>query len=84
MIGEILRRPVSVIVATIALAALGAFALLKLPLSLLPQIERPSLVVTAKAVSTSRDELLQQVTAPSGVGSQSATSPCGRNSSRER
>lgn len=61
---QILRRPVSVIVATIALAALGAFALLKLPLSLLPQIERPSLVVTAKEASTSRDELLQQVTAP--------------------
>jgi HAE1 family hydrophobic/amphiphilic exporter-1 len=64
VIEEILRRPVSVIVATIALAALGTFALLKLPLSLLPQIERPSLVVTAKAASTPRDELLQQVTAP--------------------
>ncbi|HEV7427769.1 MAG TPA: efflux RND transporter permease subunit [Thermoanaerobaculia bacterium] len=64
MIEQILRRPVSVIVATIALAALGGFALLKLPLSLLPQIERPSLVVTAKAASASRDELLQQVTAP--------------------
>jgi HAE1 family hydrophobic/amphiphilic exporter-1 len=64
VIEQILRRPVSVIVATIALAALGCFALLKLPLSLLPQIERPSLVVTAKAASTSRDELLQQVTAP--------------------
>ena len=64
MIEQILRRPVSVIVATIAFAALGAFALLKLPLSLLPQIERPSLMVTAKVESASRDELLQQVTAP--------------------
>jgi multidrug efflux pump subunit AcrB len=64
VIEQILRRPVSVIVATIALAALGGFALWKLPLSLLPEIGRPSLVVTAKAASTSRDELLQRVTAP--------------------
>ena len=64
MIREILRRPVSVIVATIALAALGAFALLKLPLSLLPQIERPSLMIVAKAASSSRDEMLHDVTTP--------------------
>src|SRR2546430_17507273 len=64
MIEQILRRPVSVIVATIALAALGAFALLKLPLSLLPQIERPSLVIVAKAASSSRDEMLHDVTTP--------------------
>jgi HAE1 family hydrophobic/amphiphilic exporter-1 len=61
---QILRRPVSVIVATVALAALGVFALLKLPLALLPQIERPSLVVTAKAAASSRDELLHEVTSP--------------------
>ena len=61
MIEEILRRPVSVIVATIALAALGGFSLLALPLSLLPQVERPSLLVTAKAAASSRDELLQEV-----------------------
>lgn len=61
---QILRRPVSVIVATIALAVLGGFALLKLPLALLPQIERPSLVVSAKAAASSRDELLHEVTSP--------------------
>ncbi len=64
MIALILRRPVSVIVATIALAALGGFALLKLPMALLPQIERPSLVVVAKAAASSRDELLHEVTSP--------------------
>jgi HAE1 family hydrophobic/amphiphilic exporter-1 len=64
VIEQILRRPVSVIVATVALAALGAFALLKLPLALLPQIERPSLLITAKAPASSRDELLHDVTAP--------------------
>ncbi|HEX3069412.1 MAG TPA: efflux RND transporter permease subunit [Thermoanaerobaculia bacterium] len=64
MIERILRRPVSVIVATVALAALGGFALLKLPMALLPQIERPSLVVVAKAAASSRDELLHEVTTP--------------------
>jgi HAE1 family hydrophobic/amphiphilic exporter-1 len=64
VIEKILARPVSVIVATIAFAALGAFALLKLPLALLPQIERPSLVVTAKAPAVSRDQLIHDVTAP--------------------
>lgn len=64
MIEAILRRPVSIIVGTIAVAALGAFALLKLPLSLLPQIERPSLVVVARASSMSRDELVHDVTIP--------------------
>jgi HAE1 family hydrophobic/amphiphilic exporter-1 len=64
MIELILRRPGSVIVATVALAALGGFALLKLPMALLPKIERPSLVVVAKAAASSRDELLHEVTAP--------------------
>ena len=64
MIDQILRRPVSVIVAAVALAAIGVFALLKLPLALLPQIERPSLAVTAKAAASSRDELLHEVTTP--------------------
>jgi multidrug efflux pump subunit AcrB len=64
VIERILRRPVSVIVGTLAFAALGCFALLKLPLALLPQIERPSLIVTAKAAASSRDELLHEVTSP--------------------
>ncbi|HKR67077.1 MAG TPA: efflux RND transporter permease subunit, partial [Thermoanaerobaculia bacterium] len=64
MIEAILRRPVSVGVATIAACALGAFSLAKLPLSLLPSIERPRLVITAKAQASSRDEMLHDVTAP--------------------
>ena len=64
MIEEIVRRPVSVVVGTIALAVLGVFALLKLPLSLLPQIERPALVIVAKAAASARDELLHDVTIP--------------------
>ena len=49
MIEQILRRPVSVAVATLAMCALGVFSLLELPLSLLPSIERPKLVIEARA-----------------------------------
>ena len=64
MIDAILRRPVSVFVATAALCALGLFSLAKLPLSLLPSIERPKLIVIAKADARSREEMLHGVTQP--------------------
>jgi HAE1 family hydrophobic/amphiphilic exporter-1 len=64
VIRQIVARPLSVIVATFAFTAFGAFALFKLPVSLLPRIERSSLVVTARASHVSRDELVQQVTSP--------------------
>jgi HAE1 family hydrophobic/amphiphilic exporter-1 len=64
VIRHIVSRPLSVVVATFAFTAFGALALFKLPVSLLPRIERSSLVVTAKASHVSRDELLQQVTSP--------------------
>jgi HAE1 family hydrophobic/amphiphilic exporter-1 len=64
LIEAALRRPTATFVATIALAALGAFSFLQLPLSLLPSIERPRLVVTARAASVSRDDLLHQTTVP--------------------
>jgi hydrophobic/amphiphilic exporter-1 (mainly G- bacteria), HAE1 family len=64
VIEQIVRRPVSVIVATIAVCALGAFSLAKLPLALLPTIERPSLVITTLAAGAPRDEMLHEVTEP--------------------
>lgn len=64
MIEQVLRRPVSVAVATVAMCALGVFSLLELPLSLLPSVERPKLVIEARADAASRDELLHEVTAP--------------------
>jgi hydrophobic/amphiphilic exporter-1 (mainly G- bacteria), HAE1 family len=63
-IDEVLRRPVSVGVATVAACALGLFSLAKLPLALLPSIERPRLVIVAKAQASSRDEMLHDVTGP--------------------
>jgi HAE1 family hydrophobic/amphiphilic exporter-1 len=64
VIEEIVRRPVSVVVATLAVCALGVFSLFKLPLALLPTVERPSLVITAVAPASSRDEMLHDVTEP--------------------
>jgi HAE1 family hydrophobic/amphiphilic exporter-1 len=59
-----IERPVSTIVAAVTLAALGLFALLQLPVSLLPSMERPSLVVTVTRDGASREELLREVTEP--------------------
>jgi hydrophobic/amphiphilic exporter-1 (mainly G- bacteria), HAE1 family len=64
MLDRLIRRPTSVIVATGAVAALGVFSLLQLPLALLPAIERPALTIVAKAASSSRDQLIHDVTAP--------------------
>jgi HAE1 family hydrophobic/amphiphilic exporter-1 len=64
VIEQIVRRPVSVVVATLAVCALGVFSLFKLPLALLPTVERPSLVITAVAPASSRDEMLHDVTEP--------------------
>lgn len=63
MIELALRRPVSIIVASIACAVLGIFSLTKLPLSLLPTIDRPTLRITARA-HLSQDEMLHEVTEP--------------------
>ena len=64
MIEAIVRRPVSVVVATVAVCALGLFSLLKLPVSLLPTIEKPSLVITARSAASSRESMLHDVTEP--------------------
>jgi multidrug efflux pump subunit AcrB len=63
VIERALRRPVSVIVASIAFSVLGLFSLTKLPVSLLPTIDRPALRITARA-RLSQDELLHEVTEP--------------------
>src|SRR5258708_32615819 len=64
MLDKLIRRPTSVIVATAAVAALGVFSLLQLPLALLPAIGRPALTIVARAAASSRDQLVHDVTAP--------------------
>ena len=63
MIAEVLRRPVSVIVGTVAISAIGIVSLTRLPLAMLPVIERPTVTITAHAAA-SRDQMLREVTEP--------------------
>ena len=64
MLAELLRRPVSITIATLALVVIGLFSLARLPVSLLPTLERPRLVVVAQDAQMSRDELRRQVVEP--------------------
>jgi HAE1 family hydrophobic/amphiphilic exporter-1 len=59
-----LARPTSTLVGAVTLAALGLFSLAKLPVSLLPSVERPRLSVVAKAADRSREEILLGWTEP--------------------
>ncbi len=64
MLRAVIGRPVSVAVATLTLVILGFFSLLRLPVSLLPTLERPRLVVTVRAAEASREELVRRVVRP--------------------
>lgn len=64
MIRQAVERPVSTLIAASALVVLGAFSLFRLPVSLLPSVERPGLEITATAEGRSRDEVLDRVTRP--------------------
>lgn len=64
MLRSLIDRPISVAIATLALVVLGAFSLLRLPVSLLPSLERPRLVVSAQAADLARAELVDQVVEP--------------------
>ena len=57
-------RPISVAIATLALVVLGFFSLLRLPVSLLPTLERPRVILTAVDAELPREELEQQVVEP--------------------
>ncbi|MCP4657432.1 MAG: efflux RND transporter permease subunit [bacterium] len=64
MLRAIIGRPVSVLIATLALVVIGFFSLLRLPVSLLPTLERPRLLVTVRDADSSREELLERVVEP--------------------
>lgn len=64
MIRQAVERPVSTLIAAAALVVLGVFSLFRLPVSLLPSVERPGLEITATAEGRSRDEVLDRVTRP--------------------
>jgi multidrug efflux pump subunit AcrB len=64
VIRQALTRPVSTLLGALTVVVLGVFSLLRLPVSLLPALERPGLEITATAPGSSREEMLERVTRP--------------------
>jgi len=64
VIRRAIARPVSTLLGAATLVVLGAFSLFRLPVSLLPAMERPSLEITATVPGSAREEVLEQVTRP--------------------
>jgi len=64
VIRQALARPVSTLLGALTVVVLGVFSLLRLPVSLLPALERPGLEITATAPGSSREEMLERVTRP--------------------
>ncbi len=64
MLRRVLERPVSVSIGALTLVVLGFFSLLRLPVSLLPTLERPRLVVAVRDADTAREELVRRVAEP--------------------
>lgn len=64
MIRHAIERPVSTLIGAITLVVLGTFSLLRLPVSLLPELERPALEISLSAEGRAREELLDRLTRP--------------------
>jgi multidrug efflux pump subunit AcrB len=64
MIRRAVERPVSTLIGAVTLVVLGTVALLRLPVSLLPTLERPRLEITVEAPGHSREEVLDRLTQP--------------------
>ncbi|HEX3555444.1 MAG TPA: efflux RND transporter permease subunit, partial [Thermoanaerobaculia bacterium] len=64
MIRRAIERPVSTLLGALTVVVLGVFSLLRLPVSLLPALERPSLILTAAASGYAREEVLERITRP--------------------
>ncbi len=64
MIRHAIARPVSTLIGAATLVVLGTFSLLRLPVSLLPELERPALEITVDAEGRAREEVLESLTRP--------------------
>jgi len=64
MIGHAVGRPVSTLIGAVTLVVLGTFSLLRLPVSLLPQLERPRLEISMAAEGQAREEVIDRLTRP--------------------
>jgi len=64
VIRRAVERPISTLIGALTLVVLGAVSLLRLPVSLLPTLERPRLDITVTAAGRSREEVLDRFTRP--------------------
>jgi HAE1 family hydrophobic/amphiphilic exporter-1 len=64
VIRRAIERPVSTLLGALTVVVLGVFSLLRLPVSLLPSLERPRLEIAAAAPGDGREEVLERVTRP--------------------
>jgi HAE1 family hydrophobic/amphiphilic exporter-1 len=67
MIRHAIERPVSTLIGAATLVVLGTFSLLRLPVSLLPQLERPALEIEVggdRLEGRAREEILESLTRP--------------------
>ncbi|HVG09268.1 MAG TPA: efflux RND transporter permease subunit [Thermoanaerobaculia bacterium] len=64
MIRHAIERPVSTLIGAVTLVVLGTFSLLRLPVSLLPELERPRLEISIAAEGRAREEVLDRLTRP--------------------
>jgi HAE1 family hydrophobic/amphiphilic exporter-1 len=64
MIRYAIERPVSTLIGAVTLVVLGTFSLLRLPVSLLPQLERPRLEISMPAEGMAREEVIDRLTRP--------------------
>jgi HAE1 family hydrophobic/amphiphilic exporter-1 len=64
MIRHAIERPVSTLIGAATLVVLGTFSLLRLPVSLLPELERPALEIEVGADGRAREEILESLTRP--------------------
>jgi HAE1 family hydrophobic/amphiphilic exporter-1 len=64
VLAELLARPVSLAIFVATLVVLGVFSLLRLPVALLPTLERPRLEIALEAKALDRASLVQDVVAP--------------------
>jgi HAE1 family hydrophobic/amphiphilic exporter-1 len=64
MIRHAIERPVSTLIGAVTLVVLGTFSLLRLPVSLLPQLERPRLEISMAAEGMAREEVIDRLTRP--------------------
>lgn len=64
MLRTLLHRPIAVTMSLIAIVTLGVFAFLRIPVSLMPDIDIPRIVVQMSAQGSSAREIEQQIVSP--------------------